>query len=253
MRLANFLRGTALILGAVLVGAAALALFSQNGRGADPAEFFSDPDQVAVAAAMTEGDTQRISELVQAGANLGALGRDGMTLLQWEMLRNGMTGFRELLHLGADPNQIGHNGETPLHTAARFGSTSYIERLLDNGGSPNAPDSIGRSPIFSALRTERQDNIDLLLERDANLDHADRNGMTPLMLAAAVNDYHNVRLFLEHGADPLKRDRLGDDFQDMLFKGQDRALLHGQANRELDAIIVFLAKHDIAVNPAATR
>lgn len=113
-------------------------------------------------------------------------------------------------------------------------------------------------PICAAAKAER--HVGVANERSSismtgipNPDHADRNGMTPLMLAAAVNDYHNVLLFLEHGADPLKRDRLGDDLQDMLFKGLDRALLHGQANRVLDAIIAFLAKHRIAVNAATAQ
>lgn len=242
-----WLRRTGLAIGIVLAAAIAIALLSQNGQHADASACFSDAGQRSMAAAMLEGNVERMRELAQQGVDLNAPGTEDMTLLQWEMLRNGRTGFRELLRLGADPNQLGHGGETPLHTAARYQPVFYLEHLLDNGGDADAPDAIGRSPLFSALRTQRQRNIDLLLDRGADLDHADRNGMTPLLLAAAVRDFGNVLRLLQSGADPLQRDRLGGDFQDMLFKPLDRSLLHWAANRDIDAIIGLLEEKNIPV------
>ncbi|MCR6670055.1 ankyrin repeat domain-containing protein [Devosia ginsengisoli] len=248
-----WLRRIGLAIGIVLAAAMAIALLSQNGQHADPSAYFTDSGQRDMAAAMLEGNVERMRELAQQGVDLNTPGKEDMTLLQWEMLRNGRTGFRELLRLGADPNQLGHDGETPLHTAARYQTVFYLDHLLDNGGDADAPDAIGRSPLFSALRTQRQHNVDLLLDRGAALDHADRNGMTPLLLAASVRDFGNVLRLLQRGADPLERDRLGGDFQDMLFGPLDRSLLHGTANRDIDAIIRLLEAKNITVKMEPAR
>lgn len=237
----------------ILVSVAVLAMLTINGRQVDPREYFSDPQSVALAEAMLAGDTALMAELVDAGADPNASGTDGMTLLEWDIWREGRVALRELLKLGANPNAIGwHNGNA-MHLAAQYQNDSYLELLVDAGGDVDATDRrMERSPIFSALTARRPDNVGFLIEQGADLDLADRNGVTPLQLAALINDFDHVLMFLHLGANPLATDNIGTTFQASIFSS-DPELLNMSALRAREAIIAFLEAEGIPLDPRAHR
>src|SRR5690606_36957586 len=103
------------------------AIATGDGRRADPAEVFSDPQTLALARALMSGDADEMASLVASGADPNASGRDGITLLEWEMLREGYSGFRALLRLGADPSAPGRDGSSALHLAASYMTPIYLE------------------------------------------------------------------------------------------------------------------------------
>lgn len=236
-----------LIVAAVVVA----VLFGLNGRQVNAEDTFSDPQAIALAEAMMDGDVAEMGRLVAAGADPNASGKDGMTLLEWEILREGYTGFLELLRLGADPTAIGWGGGTAMHLAAMYQSKLYLKALVAEGQAVDVVDGrMERSPLYSALMSNRQDNVDFLLENGASLAFTDRNGETPLHVAAAINDYHNTLRFLQLGADPLAVDRSGSTFQPGIFKSRPD-LLTVTARADRDRIIAFLRARDIPLDPSA--
>lgn len=239
-----------LVVTLALVG---IAMFNINGRQVDPKEYFSDPQTIALAEAMMAGDTGKMAELVAQGADPNARGMDGMSLLEWEMLRDGHSAMRELLRLGADPNLLGWHDSTPMHLAAQYLNETYLKLMLEHGGDADVVDGkMGRTPIFSALSSRRPDNIRLLLDNGATLDFADRDGIRPLKLAASINDFQHVLDFLRRGAEPRAVDNIGTTFQTSLFRS-DPALLNVDALAARNAIIAFLEAEGIPLDPNARR
>lgn len=242
--------GIFLVIVVALIG---FALLTMNGRHADPREYFSDPQVIALAEAMLAGDTARMAEIVAQGADPNARGVDSMSLLEWEILREGHSAMRELLRLGADPNLIGWHGGTPIHLAAQYQNDRYLKLMLEHGGDVDAVDGkMGRTPIFAALTARRPDNVRFLLENGATLDFADRNGVRPLKLAASINDFGHTLEFLQRGADPRAVDDIGSTFQSSIFR-TDPAILNGSALAARNAIIAFLEAEGIALDPRARR
>ncbi len=235
----------------VVVVVAIFAMLNINGRQVDPRDYFSDPQTVALAEAMLAGDTGRMTELVAAGADPNASGKDGMTLLEWDIWREAYVAYRELLRLGADPNAIGWANGTAVHLAAQYSNDSYLEVLAAAGGDVDVTDRrMERSPIFSALMSRREDNVRFLIEHGANFDLPDRNGVTPLQLAASINDFDHVLMFLQLGADPLATDKTGASFQTSIFRSNPK-LLNTSALRAREAIIAFLEAKGIPLDPKA--
>lgn len=234
-----------------IAAVAVFAMLNINGRHADPRDHFTDPQTVALAQAMLKGDTGLMAELVGAGADPNAMGKDGMTLLEWDIWREGHIAYRELLQLGADPNAIGWANGTAMHLAAQYSNDSYLEVLVAAGGDVNVVDRrMARSPIFSALMSRRPDTIRFLIDHGADLELADRHGVTPLQLAANINDFDHVLMFLQLGADPQATDDSGTAFQSSIFSS-DPKLLNMSALRAREAIIAFLEAEGIPLDPKA--
>lgn len=247
------LKRLGLFAGLAIAALMIFAMFGMNGRKLVAEDTFSDPQSIALANAMMEGDVEEMDRLVSEGADPNGTGRDGMTLLEWEILREGHTGFRELLRLGADPSAIGWGGETAMHIAAMYSNPIYLKALIAKGVPVDVVDGkMERTPLFSALMSNRQDNIDFLLEHGASLAFADRNGETPLHVAAAINDFHNTLRFLQLGADPLAENRLGSTFQRGIFKSRPD-LLNVSAKADRDRIVAFLWERNIPLDPTAER
>lgn len=86
--------------------------------------------------AAQEGDTERVQELIDNGANINA--------------------------------QDDH-GNTPLHDAAYWGCPEVAQLLIDNGTNVDVQNFIGETPLFDAIRSENQGMIHLLIRNGADI------------------------------------------------------------------------------------
>lgn len=212
--------------------------------GPDASKIFDTPHGVELAAAIAAGDASRIRDLVRSGARLSETGKDGVTLLQWAMLRDQPRVLKLLLDLGADPLQDGYRGQTALHMAAMAKQKAYLKILLENGASPDVRDSRTEAPVLAeALMSGNRAGVALLLAHGADPDLADRMGNTPLHVAAKINDYDSMLVLLKAGADPTLRNTSDKSFAAYFAIHPKESIMSGEAKAARIAIQDWLVRN----------
>jgi ankyrin repeat protein len=115
---------------------------------------------------------------------------------------------RRLLEAGADVNALGHNKETPLHCACSRrmggGDASMVCLLLEHGAIVDAKDRDGDTSLNRALRlTEeraRRAVVGELLACGACAHIANARREQPLHVACQLGDAELVKTLIRHGA-----------------------------------------------------
>jgi ankyrin repeat protein len=103
------------------------------------------PDAFYMAA--LAGETDRVREMIEAGADLHARAELGDTALHGAANGGREDIVRLLLEAGADPNARGATGATPLMRAAGASSAGSVRALLGAGADVDALDDDGVHPI----------------------------------------------------------------------------------------------------------
>jgi len=117
---------------------------------------------------------------------------------------------RQLLAAGADPNATGKNRTVPLLLAAARSHVEIAKLLLAADAAPSTVDAAGRSALWMAACNDSSALIATLLAARAAVDAADREGLTPLACAAARGHSDAVERLSRAGANVAARDRNGD-------------------------------------------
>jgi ankyrin repeat protein len=193
------------------------------------------------------GKTQKLQELLQAGANVHEVDSKGRTALFRTCRQGQAEKVIILLAAGADPNAIDHKGEAPLQVAARYGHldcirvllnaganinycppaslTDYSESalcsavrkspdaahlLLASGADPNVVTDAKNYPLFSAIHSGNFELISALLTHHALVAVSNESGETPLHHAMQSGNAQAVAELLKAGADLNAKDERGD-------------------------------------------
>jgi ankyrin repeat protein len=188
-----------------------------------------------------------IPMLIERGAPLDALNKNGETILYIAASTKNVELIRFLLGKGADPDQQCSSGETALMAACSgiYSDRANIQELwpameiINSGADPNLKDSKGETVLMKTRNRQLADLLfnsgadptlkdlkgqttlhhwirfldrpllDELISRGCFIDEPDLEGVTPLLLAAQYNYGTAVTLLLEKGADPNLRDSNG--------------------------------------------
>ncbi len=164
-------------------------------------EFYSTQPQLSLIEAAAKGNTRKIDELLQDGADINARGKDGMSPLLWSMLKKNKTGFRHLLEHGANPNLTVISGDSVMSIAAIADDAEWLRLALKHGGNPSLVAPKTDAPLYQSIMAYQKENIHLLIEAGADLNYRDGTGSTPILRAAGLNRYDIVYMLLEAGAD----------------------------------------------------
>lgn len=204
--------------------------------GWEAADYFSDPAVVELCEAIERNDLAAMRVTIAAGADVNAVGRDGMTPLLWAFPEGKLDRFVLLLQNGADPNVrfksdfgIGyqpfhphpsnrgpladngcHAGLTVTHLACRSRLTPFFEAVFAHGGDPNLTDGkTGQAPLDLVLArdlTDQTKRVETLLERGADPGRfCDYNRTYPVLQAVRNQLYVAAARLVRAGADPLAR------------------------------------------------
>ena len=171
--------------------------------------------------AAAEGHEDVVSALVEIGANVNAVSKNGFTPLVFATPRTTPTSIKLLLAAGADPNYTLPSGTKLLIVAMAYRHTAAALALLDGGADFNVRDRAGNSPLHVAAQVGDLPVVKKLLENGADpnvrtprsMAAGGRGGgggfrggpsgeQTPLMLAARGNHEDVMRALVAAGADP---------------------------------------------------
>ena len=177
----------------------------------NPAPTYSGDPSKDLMTAVGRGDTNKISDLLEQGADVNATGGYGNTALSMAAWEGQTTVVKALLDRGADVNLKDSNGYTALMLAASDGGTEIVQLLLDKGADVNARtgrngDNLDDSALMLAALHGHKDSVNVLLVRGANIGEKNRFGETALMQASLAGFAQIVELLIETGADVNARD-----------------------------------------------
>ncbi|EEY65793.1 uncharacterized protein PITG_03318 [Phytophthora infestans T30-4] len=140
---------------------------------------------------------QIIQSLIDAGADIDAAEKHGLTPLMFMCSRVSLEGSATLLALGADAHRVAwSNGFSALEFAVKSGRTELVELCLSKGANPNAPTLDGSTSLHLAAALAHTDIILRLLQGGANPNIQNRCGQTPatILLASAPNGSGDARI-----------------------------------------------------------
>jgi len=151
--------------------------------------------------ASNRGDTKKVKELLDSGADIECKDKYGMTPLMKASANGNTETVRLLLDYKANVND---RYNAPLILASRYGNIEIVKMLLDNNAIVNITNKEFSTPLMWASRNGETKIVKLLLDRGAGINSIDKHGETPLILASCYGRYdrkETVKLLLKHDAD----------------------------------------------------
>ena len=166
-------------------------------------------------AAAESNDPEVVSVLVDAGASLEAVSREGRTPLHFAARSNGnLEVLRALLRYEPDVYARNPEGRTPLHLAALWNDNPDVVEELARVTDVNVRARVGETPLHSATRSRgfaavpnpNPDVVAVLLRRGADLAAEAEGGATPMLWA---NDRRVVEMIQE---EEVRREAMQERF-----------------------------------------
>ena len=160
-----------------------------------------------VAEAAMRGDREAVRAALARKADVNGAQIDGSTALHWAVERDDLELADVLIRAGANIGAVTREGVAPLQLAAINGSAPMIDRLLKAGADPNARlTPAGDTALMMAARTGTVDAIRVLVEGGADLNARETwGGTTALMWAVAEGHAAAARMLIDAGADANAR------------------------------------------------
>ncbi|KAG2452893.1 hypothetical protein HYH02_002237 [Chlamydomonas schloesseri] len=149
-----------------------------------------------------EGDLDKVSRLLAAGADPSAKGLDGITPLHCAAAKGKTEVVKVLLAAGADVEAQVKDGSTPLHFAAYRGKAGVVVVLLSAGANGEAQNKSGSTALHMACVAESEAVIEALLAAGVTPDPRNLLGWAPRHLAPCnLGVYYRLRAAEKAAAD----------------------------------------------------
>jgi len=133
---------------------------------------------------------------------------DGTTALHWAVREGNIERATGLLKAGANVKAENRYGITPLYLASENGDPAMLKLLLKSGADPNAAVKLQETALMTAARTGNVEAAKVLLDAGAKIDAREEwHSQTPLMWAAAYRHPEMVDELIKRGADVNARSK----------------------------------------------
>jgi hypothetical protein len=201
----SILNRAAIVLMLGLMTGCAPGVFNK-GSGLTANEAFSDNTSVAtMVEAVRSGHFDEAESLINTGANVNAIGKDGISPLLWVMFETlgDLSKTEFMLKAGADPNYLpagGDGDESAMFFATGGNRPEYLKLLLRYKGNPNLTGRKGNPLLEVAVMQRRKKQIQILLDAGADINNAGPRGLDSAPETAwAIGWAEIVPYFLERG------------------------------------------------------
>ncbi|MCP4440081.1 MAG: hypothetical protein GY810_14145 [Aureispira sp.] len=154
--------------------------------------------QIVLAAEAGKLDT--VKELLEKGANPGAMGPNSGAL-HCAAFGGHIDIVKLLLKKGADPNTKDNQNFYPLHLAASKGETAICNALIKSGANVENTTDKGGTALHVAAASNFGPTVSALLKAGANIEAKDQWGNTPLSSACNLGNTKIVKALLKAEAD----------------------------------------------------
>ncbi|SDC59330.1 hypothetical protein SAMN05428987_1936 [Paenibacillus sp. CF095] len=165
--------------------------------------------------AVEDSDTERIEQMIQAGANINAQDQSGRTAIMIATYNNDSTSAKVLIEAGADVNIQDDMKNTPFLYAGAEGYLDILKLTIEAGADPAITNRYGGTALIPASEHGYVDVVrELLTQTSVDVDHVNQLGWTALLEAIILNDgnaqqQETIQLLIDHGADVNIPDRDG--------------------------------------------
>lgn len=205
--------------------------------------------------AASKGDTIKVKNLIEQGADVNNKDKDGMTALMRAARGGHLETTKLLIEKGADVNAIEKSGYPVLIVTESMPFSPQLEiikLLIESGADVNSKSKEGWTALMEAAKGHsylRKGLIDkgrtdvamvpleiakLLIEGGADVNVRYKDGRTALLVAAANGQTEIVNLLIEKGADINAVDMAGNTAMIYLIMGYDSLMKRLSKNKRMD-------------------
>lgn len=177
-----------------------------------PASVSSDYNQTLLHCAATVDNAELAEALIEAGANIEAKDREGLTPIYRAVSNSSIKVLRCLLKAGAITTAPKNYSYSPLHRAVKYSFAKGVKLLIAAGADVRARAADGEEPIHY-INAGHSINIHELLCADAAMDvlGAKQRNSEPSLVTIRKRAYKCLQLLLENGADINALDQFGSN------------------------------------------
>jgi ankyrin repeat protein len=168
-----------------------------------------------------------VGTLLGSGAQVNAQDHNGRTALMNGLDSREVT--QSLLAQGADVRLRTKDGDTALAYAAGRDMLWLIKPLIDRGADVNTSNKDGETPLMWASgaidSVDKPQMAQMLIDNGADLNAADKNGTTALMFAAQKGLASTARTLLQAHAQPMRKNKKGQTALDIARTRGEEAIV----------------------------
>jgi len=144
--------------------------------------------------AATNGEKDTLEYLIENGADLEVINKDGQTPLICAAMKGHLEALTYLVDKGSNIEAADGKMKTALHWAAINGHSEIAKYLAENGANIEAKDNELKTALHWAAQKDKPEVVEILTDKNALLEERDSNGMTALHLASK---HHSMQI-VEH-------------------------------------------------------
>ena len=142
------------------------------------------------------GDTRKVLELIQKGAEVNFVNKLGQTPLMLAVGKGNTEIIMTLLKSKAKIDIKDENGNTALSYAVIKRRMDIGKILIDHGANINSKDNDGCTPFLLAVISGNNEAMDFLYKQGADVNAQDNDGWTALMFVVSRNDIKAINKIL---------------------------------------------------------
>ncbi|MDI9408013.1 MAG: ankyrin repeat domain-containing protein [Candidatus Pacebacteria bacterium] len=162
--------------------------------------------------AAKNGNSQLVTQLVEAKADVNQADADGETALMFAAKSGNRDALQSLIAADANVDATDNDGTTALMFAVKSGNRDAVQSLIAANANVDATDNDGTTALMFAAKSGNRDAVQSLIAASANLDLADNDGMTALMFAVSAGNRDAAQELIDAGAD-TKKISTGGEFE----------------------------------------